>query len=91
MMSKKMLVAYWDQGDLGPCLFDKETDEELGGITEAISPAGFNGYNAMFFNTREARKQGYKSVTLLVARPDVACEAVNKLAEEAGYTISKNY
>lgn len=88
-MSNK--VAYWAPGDLGLCLFDKETDEELGGISEARSPAGFAGWNAIFFNTPAARKQGYKSVMLLVGRPGAACMAVNKLAEEAGYTISKDY
>lgn len=89
-MSTK-LVAYWTPGDVGPVLLDKETDEELGGISEAQSPAGYCGWNAMFFNTRESRKQGYKSVTLLVGRPGAAAMAVNKLAEEAGYTISKDY
>jgi hypothetical protein len=89
-MAKKP-VAYWAPGDLGPILLDKETDEELGGVSEARSPAGYEGWNAMFLNTQAARKQGYKSVTLLVGSPGAACMAVNKLAKEAGYTISKYY
>ena len=88
---KKKPVAYWAPGDIGLSLFDKETDEELGGISEARSPAGYEGWNAMFLNTRAARKQGFKSVMLLVGRPSDACSTVNKLAEEAGYTISKDY
>lgn len=87
-MSKKP-VAYWDPGDIGPVLYDKETDEELGGISEARSHAEYNAWNAMFFSTRAARKQGYKSVTVLCTSPGKACELVNRLAEEAGYTVSK--
>jgi hypothetical protein len=91
MPTNKKPVAYWAPGDVGPCLFVKETDEELGGISEAQSPAGYCGWNAMFFNTREARKAGFKSVHLLVGRPGEAAMTVNKLAEEAGYVVSKDY
>jgi hypothetical protein len=89
-LTNKKPNAYWDQGDVGLCLYDKETSEELGGVSEAQNPEGqAGGWLAMFYNTRSARKSGFKSATFEVTSHWRACDVVSKLAEEAGYDVNK--